>query len=98
MSGFSFCFRLAQAVLAREEPEETFLKSVPQQLASLHIIHPVRVRSPCQVSISGFSIQAIWLHEPPTTAASSEQIILLINLIKGQTSDGVERQFGYVDP
>ena len=37
--------RLAQAVLAREEPEETFLKTVPQQLASLHIIHPVRVKS-----------------------------------------------------
>ncbi|KAL3160134.1 hypothetical protein ABBQ32_010907 [Trebouxia sp. C0010 RCD-2024] len=36
----SYMYRLAQAVLAREEPEETFLKSVPQHLASLQIIHP----------------------------------------------------------
>ncbi|KAL3158436.1 hypothetical protein ABBQ38_010671 [Trebouxia sp. C0009 RCD-2024] len=39
-SCFHNCCRLAQAVLAREEPEETFLKSVPQHLASLQIIHP----------------------------------------------------------
>ena len=35
--------RLAQAVLAREEPEETFLKSIPQDLIYLQIIHPVSV-------------------------------------------------------
>ncbi len=35
--------RLAQAVLAREEPEETFLKSIPQDLVYLQIIHPVSV-------------------------------------------------------
>lgn len=44
---FHDCCRLAQAVLAREEPEETFLKSVPQHLASLQIIHPVRAKSSC---------------------------------------------------
>ena len=38
--------RLAQAVLAREEPEETFLKSIPQDLIHLQIIHPVSV-CPC---------------------------------------------------
>lgn len=46
-SCFHNCCRLAQAVLAREEPEETFLKSVPQHLASLQIIHPVRAKSSC---------------------------------------------------
>ena len=33
--------RLAQAVLARERPEETFLKSVPAEMDSLEIIYPV---------------------------------------------------------
>ncbi|KAL0052141.1 hypothetical protein WJX82_008473 [Trebouxia sp. C0006] len=36
----SYMYRLAQAVLAREEPEETFLKSIPPDLVHLQIIHP----------------------------------------------------------
>lgn len=33
--------RLAQLILAREDPQETFLKSIPKQLASLSITYPV---------------------------------------------------------
>lgn len=39
-----YMYRLAQAVLAREEPEETFLKSIPQDLVSLQIIHPSSIQ------------------------------------------------------
>ena len=74
MCGVQFCFRLAQAVLAREEPEETFLKSIPQQLASLQIIHPVRIRTPCQVAHGKLSMQAIWLHEPLLLLQASLEI------------------------
>ena len=35
------CCRLAQFILAREDPQETFLKSIPKQLASLSITYPV---------------------------------------------------------
>ena len=45
LSMFQTCWevcRLAQFVLAREDPQETFLKSIPKQIASLTIVYPVR--------------------------------------------------------
>ena len=33
--------RLAQGVLSREEPEETFLKAVPGEVSEVHIVYPV---------------------------------------------------------
>lgn len=41
--------RLAQGVLSREEPEESFLKGVPSEPDSLELIFPVLPPTPCLV-------------------------------------------------
>lgn len=36
-------YRMAQAVLAREDPRETFLKNLPSKPAPVEVIYPVRI-------------------------------------------------------
>ena len=39
--------RLAQWVLAKEDPQESFLKSVPASAVSVDVIYPVRPATAC---------------------------------------------------
>ena len=44
--------RLAQWVLAKEDPQESFLKSVPASAVSVDIIYPVTPRPPQMLSMT----------------------------------------------
>jgi hypothetical protein len=43
-------YRMAQAVLSREDPRETFLKNLPAQPAPINVVFPVRL--PAQLSLA----------------------------------------------
>ena len=67
--------RLAQGVLSREDPFESFLKVVPQNCSDVEIIYPVRAHAP--------QIQICFLKPSITT----EHAIILIHCLVAEVND-----------